>query len=154
MSVILETRIQRFIGLSTDVKPTGVPDGSYFWCYDTNILWKTYDGTNWVTHTVKSITRRDDELPPGRSRLPPLYLRGRRGAYRKLHVDKHCEPRGRTSRLYRNIRPDRSCDSDHSRCGRGRGSCSTISREGIYLLNAVCSLCGAAYQLLSYRSHD
>jgi hypothetical protein len=61
MTVAYETRIKRFIGLSTDTKPTAalgdVPDGSYFWCYDTNILWKTYDGTNWVTHTVKSITQ-------------------------------------------------------------------------------------------------
>jgi hypothetical protein len=44
----LITRIQNFIGASTDTKPTDVPVGSTFWCYDTNITWVTYDGTNWV----------------------------------------------------------------------------------------------------------
>lgn len=54
MAVILETRIQRFTGLSTDTKPTGVPPGSYFWEADTNIIQKTYDGTNWVAQAIKS----------------------------------------------------------------------------------------------------
>lgn len=57
MAVILETRIQRFIGLSTDTKPTGVPDGSYFWCYDTGTLFKCYDGTNWIAYSVNSVVQ-------------------------------------------------------------------------------------------------
>jgi hypothetical protein len=54
MSVLLETSIKRFAGLSSDTKPTSVPPGSYFWESDTNILYKTYDGTNWVSQTIKS----------------------------------------------------------------------------------------------------
>lgn len=55
MAVIYETRIKRFVGLSSDTKPTDdIPVGSYFWEYDTNILYKTYDGTNWVSQSVKS----------------------------------------------------------------------------------------------------
>jgi hypothetical protein len=54
MSVLLETTIKRFTGLSTDTKPTDIQPGSYFWEYDTNILFKTYDGTNWVAQAVKS----------------------------------------------------------------------------------------------------
>jgi len=54
MAVKYETTIKRFTGLSTDTKPTSVPAGSYFWEYDTNILFKTYDGTNWLSQSVKS----------------------------------------------------------------------------------------------------
>jgi len=49
MAVLLETTIQRFIGLSTDTKPTGVPVGSRYYEYDTRVAFVTYDGTNWVT---------------------------------------------------------------------------------------------------------
>jgi len=56
MTVILENRIQRFTGLSTDSKPTSVPAGSYFWEYDTNDLYKTYDGTNWLAQIARSVT--------------------------------------------------------------------------------------------------
>jgi hypothetical protein len=55
MTVRYETTIKRFTGLSTDTKPTGVPPGSYFWAYDTNILFKTYDGDNWLPQSIKSI---------------------------------------------------------------------------------------------------
>ena len=50
----LETTIKRFVGLSTETKPTGVPPGSYFWEYDTNILCKTYDGTSWASQAIRS----------------------------------------------------------------------------------------------------
>lgn len=56
MTVALLTTIKNFIGLSTDSKPTGVQPGSTFWAYNTNILYKTYDGTNWVPVEVKDIT--------------------------------------------------------------------------------------------------
>lgn len=43
----------RFIGLSTDTKPTdgatSVRPGATFYAYDTNLMYITYDGTNWVT---------------------------------------------------------------------------------------------------------
>src|SRR5512146_183849 len=55
MAYKLITTIQRFIGLSTDTKPTSVPTGSTYLCYDTNILYITYDGTNWTPRDIKSI---------------------------------------------------------------------------------------------------
>ena len=55
MAYKLITTIQRFIGLSSDTKPTGVPPGSTFWAYDTNILFKTPDGTNWEPYDIRSI---------------------------------------------------------------------------------------------------
>lgn len=46
MAVVLSTRSQRFLGLSTDTKPSGVPAGSRF--YETNtLLWYVYDGSAW-----------------------------------------------------------------------------------------------------------
>lgn len=56
MANTLITTIQRFAGLSTDTKPTGVPAGSTYWEGDTNILWQTYDGTNWTAKDVKSLS--------------------------------------------------------------------------------------------------
>src|SRR5512143_4158408 len=56
MAVGLITTIQRFSGLSSDTKPTSVPAGSSFWEYNTGILYKTYDGTNWTAFEVKSLT--------------------------------------------------------------------------------------------------
>lgn len=47
MTVTLETYIAKFIGLSTDSKPTSVPIGSTFWEYDTRALYVCRDGTNW-----------------------------------------------------------------------------------------------------------
>jgi hypothetical protein len=61
MTVVYETRIKRFIGLSTDTKPTAalgdVPDGSYFWAWDTGTLFKTHDGTNWIAYSVNSVVQ-------------------------------------------------------------------------------------------------
>jgi hypothetical protein len=57
MTIALESRIQRYIGLSTDSKPTSVPEGSYLWCYDTGTLFKTYDGTNWIAYSVNSVVQ-------------------------------------------------------------------------------------------------
>lgn len=47
MAITLETVIMRFIGLSTDTKPTGVPPGSIFLEYDTGTYFISYDGANW-----------------------------------------------------------------------------------------------------------
>jgi hypothetical protein len=51
------TSVVDYIGLAGDTKPTvaahaGLPvptPGSTYWAYDSNILYKTYDGTNWGT---------------------------------------------------------------------------------------------------------
>jgi len=61
MTVLLETTIKRFTGLSTDTKPTSVPAGSYFWEYDTNTVFKTYDGTNWLIQVSRSIMQASAE---------------------------------------------------------------------------------------------
>jgi hypothetical protein len=56
MTVTMITAIKNYVGLSTDVKPTtDTPPGSTFWAYDTNVLFKTYDGTNWEPFDIKSI---------------------------------------------------------------------------------------------------
>lgn len=55
MAVLLIDKIKNYIGLSTDTKPTGALEGSEFWEYDTNITYKTYDGTNWEAYKVGSI---------------------------------------------------------------------------------------------------
>lgn len=55
MTVKLITVTRNFMGLSTDTKPTGVEPGSEFWCYDTNITFKTYDGDNWEPYKIGSI---------------------------------------------------------------------------------------------------
>ena len=51
MTVRLETTIHRYTGLAGDTMPTGVEPGSYYWAYDTNVVYKTYDGTNWSVYT-------------------------------------------------------------------------------------------------------
>ena len=51
MPFFLITTIQRFIGLSTDTKPSGVPPGSIFFEYDTGDMFITFDGDTW---TLKS----------------------------------------------------------------------------------------------------
>ena len=60
MAVQLITTIKRFIGASTDTKPTDAPPGSTFYEYDTNLMCITYDGTNWTakgaTDTLKTTT--------------------------------------------------------------------------------------------------
>jgi len=55
MAVKLITGIKNFVGLAADSKPTGVPVGSTFLEYDTNIRSITYDGTNWEITEVGSI---------------------------------------------------------------------------------------------------
>ena len=55
MAVTLESTIKRYIGLSTDTKPTaathpGLAVGSTFWAYDTQVIYKTYDATNWAVY--------------------------------------------------------------------------------------------------------
>lgn len=58
MSVIMITTVKNFIGLSTDTKPTTeVPPGSTFWAYDTGVLFKTYDGTNWMAYSENSVVQ-------------------------------------------------------------------------------------------------
>ncbi len=57
MTVRLITTIQRFFGLSTDTKPTGVEPGSTFWAYDTGTLFVSYDGTNWITYSENSVVQ-------------------------------------------------------------------------------------------------
>ncbi len=47
--------IHKYIGASTDTKPTGVPVGSTFFAYNTGIMYICYDGTNWEVfekHTI------------------------------------------------------------------------------------------------------
>ena len=45
-------QIYRFVGLSTDTKPTKatqeVPIASTYYAYDIDAMYITYDGTNWV----------------------------------------------------------------------------------------------------------
>lgn len=49
MTVTKEAAIQRYIGLSSDSKPTGVPVGSTFLEHDTDAIYITHDGgTTWV----------------------------------------------------------------------------------------------------------
>lgn len=57
MTVRLITTVQHYMGLSTDTKPTGVEPGSDFWAYDTGILFKTYDGTNWIAYSENSVVQ-------------------------------------------------------------------------------------------------
>ena len=57
MTVSLVTTVKRFIGLSTDVKPTDAPVGSSFWCWDTGVMLKTYDGTNWIAFSENSVVQ-------------------------------------------------------------------------------------------------
>ena len=59
MTVKKETRIHRYIGLSTDTKPTGstVELGSTFLEYDTNDTYITPDNTSWYIKDSKSVKR-------------------------------------------------------------------------------------------------
>lgn len=55
MTVTLVTTIKRYIGLSSDTKPSGatVPVGSTFLCYDTQALYTTPDdGTTWALKSL------------------------------------------------------------------------------------------------------
>lgn len=57
MTVKLVTTIKRFVGLSTDSKPTDAPVGSSFWAYNTGTMFKTYDGTNWIAFSENSVVQ-------------------------------------------------------------------------------------------------
>ncbi|KKN22969.1 hypothetical protein LCGC14_0909720 [marine sediment metagenome] len=53
MAVRIVAQPRKYIGLSTDTKPTeasssAVREGSTFYEYDTELIYITYDGTNWV----------------------------------------------------------------------------------------------------------
>lgn len=48
MAVAKKATISRWIGLSTDTKPTSVAVGCTFYEYDTKCTYTTYDGTNWT----------------------------------------------------------------------------------------------------------
>jgi hypothetical protein len=50
MTVQMIASIQRWVGLSTDSKPTSVAVGSTFFEYDTKLTYITYDGTNWSSY--------------------------------------------------------------------------------------------------------
>lgn len=52
MTVRRITSIERFVGLSGDSKPTGVPVGSTFLESDTNFKYTSYDGTNWIAESL------------------------------------------------------------------------------------------------------
>lgn len=58
MSVLYITTIKRFIGLSSDTKPTtDVPPGSTFYEYDTGVMYLCYDGTNWTPKASTSFVQ-------------------------------------------------------------------------------------------------
>ena len=57
MTVSLVTTVKRFIGLAADSKPTDAPIGSSFWCHDTGVMLKTYDGTNWIAFSENSVVQ-------------------------------------------------------------------------------------------------
>ena len=46
-----------FIGLSTDTKPTSVDVGSKYWAWDTGVLFKCIDGTNWIAYSENSVVQ-------------------------------------------------------------------------------------------------
>jgi len=50
--VKLRRKYSEYLGLSTDVKPTGVVVGSFFYERDTNKTYITYDGDNWVIYNT------------------------------------------------------------------------------------------------------
>lgn len=62
MAQTIETTIYRYIVDTGTTKPTSaseiaagrpaVPIGSLCWNYSTNIMYKTYDGTNWVVYVT------------------------------------------------------------------------------------------------------
>jgi hypothetical protein len=57
MAIRLITKVQHFIGLSTDTPPTGVEPGSDLWCSDTGVLLRCYDGTNWMAYSENSVVQ-------------------------------------------------------------------------------------------------
>ena len=62
MALVAETQVLHFIVQGGTTKPTTaselaagrtfIPNGSYCWDATANILYKTYDGTNWVVYVT------------------------------------------------------------------------------------------------------
>lgn len=50
MAVKFIAKIESYVGLSTDTKPTSVPVGSTFFEHNTEKTYITHDGTNWVPY--------------------------------------------------------------------------------------------------------
>ena len=48
MTVRKESTIHRYIGLSSETKPSPVPVGSTYYAYDTGVMYITYNGTNYA----------------------------------------------------------------------------------------------------------
>lgn len=59
MAVQLVTNILRYIGLSTDTKPTSVPVGSMFLATDIGCNY-LYDGSSWVSQCKGGILWRSN----------------------------------------------------------------------------------------------
>lgn len=55
MAVKKENIISRYIGLSSDTKPTSVLIGSTFYAYDTGLMYITPDGTNWYQKPTENL---------------------------------------------------------------------------------------------------
>ena len=51
--VMIGSMNNRFVGLSTDTKPTGAQVGATCWEYDTGKLYSTPDGDNWVLKSAE-----------------------------------------------------------------------------------------------------
>ena len=54
MALTIESASMRYIVQGGTAKPTGVPIGSTCWDATANIIYKTYDGTNWVVYVTLS----------------------------------------------------------------------------------------------------
>ena len=51
MAAILEITSPKYMGTAAEFAAVSVVvAGSLYWVWDTNILYKTYDGTNWVLY--------------------------------------------------------------------------------------------------------
>uniref|UniRef100_A0A6M3LIG0 Photosynthesis system II assembly factor Ycf48/Hcf136-like domain-containing protein n=1 Tax=viral metagenome TaxID=1070528 RepID=A0A6M3LIG0_9ZZZZ len=56
MTVRLFANTKRYIGLSSDTKPTSCLVGAFFWEYDTGNLFVTPDGgTTWAEYTQPNL---------------------------------------------------------------------------------------------------
>lgn len=55
MTVRKESTIHKYIGLSSDTKPSSVPAGSTFYAYDTGLIYITPDGTNYYQKPTENL---------------------------------------------------------------------------------------------------
>ncbi len=62
MAIIKTSNSEKYIGLSTDTKPTGVPPGSAFLESDTGKKFTCYDGTNWAQDSMSAMLVGDIEI--------------------------------------------------------------------------------------------